>query len=153
MSAKRKMQSAKFRNVVFRCSLLAAFCGLACSVPNLEKPECAAARQTVKELYSFHFGNDMKPARENLKQREKFLTGDLKQYLSNQTEAVKDYFTQTEDYPKAFRVGTCKIAEPNKRVNFQILLFWKDATRDEQREVSVETVNNNGDWLINKVEN
>ncbi len=149
------MQNSKFKIQNFFvpfCILHFTFL-ISCSVPNLEKPECGAARQTVKELYSYHFGNDMKFSRENLKQREKFLTDDLKLYLSNQPESAADYFTATDDYPKAFRVGVCKIIEPEKRVNFQILLFWKDDNRNEQREMNVEIVNEKDEWLVNKVAN
>jgi len=77
----------------------------------------------------------------------------LKLYLSNQPESAADYFTATDDYPKAFRVGVCKIIEPEKRVNFQILLFWKDDNRNEQREMNVEIVNEKDEWLVNKVAN
>ena len=46
-------------------------------MPNLEKPECGEAREAVKQFYSFHFDNGMKPLLENLKLREKFLTVEL----------------------------------------------------------------------------
>jgi hypothetical protein len=160
MSSKFKTQSSKQReNFKFKItgkSLLLLFTfyfllfTLACSVPNLEKPECTEARQPVKEFYSYHFGNDMNPSKENLQSREKFLTDDLKQQLTSQTEIKQDYFTLTEDYPKAFRIGVCEVIEPNKTV-FQILMFWKDDERTEQREVRVEAVKSNGKWLINRI--
>ena len=121
-------------------------------MPNLEKPECGEAREAVKQFYSFHFDNGMKPLPENLKPREKFLTGELKQNLSGRNETEADYFTQTSDYPKAFRIGKCETAAPNKTV-FEILLFWKDDARSEQREIKVEAVKENNNWLINRVEN
>ncbi len=124
----------------------------ACSIPNLEKPECTEARQTVREFYSFHFGNDMKLTKENLQKRERFLTDELKQNLAAQAESSKDYFTATGDYPKAFRVGECSVAGENKIV-FQVVLFWKDDSHSEQREIKVETVKRNDKWLIDKVEN
>lgn len=122
----------------------------ACSVPNLEKPECGAARQTVKEFYSYHFGNDMQPSKENLQSREKFLTDALNRQLALQAETRTDYFTATEDYPKAFRIGSCEAVEPNKTV-FQIVMFWKDDARTEQREVKAEVVEENDKWLINRI--
>ena len=125
----------------------------ACSIPNLEQPECTAARQTVKELYSYHFANDMKSTVENLKAREKFLSRDLIENLSKKAESPIDYFTQTDDYPKAFRVGECRIVEPEKRVNLGVLLFWKTDTRSEQREISIEAVSENGKWTVNRVGN
>ena len=134
------------------CLLFSVFCFLSCSIPNLEKPECTAARQTVREFYSFHFGNDMKLLKENLQKRERFLTDELRQNLTTQAESSKDYFTATDDYPKAFRVGECIVGSENKVV-FQVVLFWKDDARSEQREIKVETVKRNGRWLIDKVEN
>jgi len=125
----------------------------ACSIPNLEKTECTEARQTVRELYSFHFGSDMKLARENLKQREKFLSRELIENLSGQGESAIDYFTQTDDYPKAFRVGGCAVSESDRRVNLGVVLFWKTDTRNEQKEIRVEAVEENGKWLVNKVGN
>ncbi len=135
----------------FHFSLFAS----ACSIPNLEKPECTAARQAVKELYSYHFGNDMKFTRENLKAREKFLTGELAGNLSKMNAGAVDYFTQTpnDDYPKAFRVGECRVIEPEKRVALGVVLFWKTDTRSEQREIGVEAVRENDRWLVDKIGN
>jgi hypothetical protein len=140
------------RKILFFCFLSSVFCLVSCSVPNLEKPECEAARQTVKELYSYHFGNDMRFSQNNLKQRERFLTTGLKASLAQKPDDAADYFTATSDYPKAFRIGICEIIEPEKRVNFQVLLFWKDDTRDEQREMNVEIVKENTSWLVNKAD-
>ena len=152
MSPKPKVQSPKLRNMIFVCLLLTAVCQLNCSIPNLETPECSEARNTVKEFYSYHFGNDMKFTKVNLKPREKFLSNELKQKLVSQSDSATDYFTATDDYPKAFRVGSCETVEPNKKVNIQIVLFWKSDTRSEQREVRVEVIRENENWLINKVE-
>lgn len=95
----------------------------------------------------------MKFTQENLKTREKFLSRELIENLSKKAESATDYFTQTDDYPKTFRVGGCTVAEPEKRVNLEVLLFWKTDTRSEQREIHVEAVNENGKWLVSKVGN
>jgi hypothetical protein len=148
MSSKFKVQSLKlfclFVSVFFVDS-----CGL--SIPNLEQTECSQARIRVKEFYSFHFGNDMKPSDENLRARERFLTEDLTGQMRQQALENQDYFTQTDDYPKAFSVGKCEVVSPEKTV-FNVLLFWRDDTRTEQREIKVEAVKQNDIWLINKVE-
>jgi hypothetical protein len=123
----------------------------ACSIPNLETAECREARNAVKEFYSFHFGNDMKFTKENLGRREKYLSSELKQNLQNQPDGATDYFTATDDYPKAFRVGDCETVELNKKVNTQVVLFWKSDTRSEQREIHVEVVKENDDWLMKNV--
>ncbi len=124
----------------------------ACSIPNLEDPQCTAARTSVREFYSFHFGNDMKMSPENLKLREKFLSPELYRTLSAKPAGDTDYFTETADLPKTFRVGTCKAESPDKAI-FQVVLFWKTETRSEQRSVNVEAVKENDSWLINKVSN
>lgn len=131
---------------------LFALCLSACSIPNLEKPECTEARSAVREFYSFHIGNDLKPSAENLKLREKFLSKELTEKLSVSNETKKDYFTATEDYPKAFRVGGCEAVSPEKTI-LEVVLFWRDDVRSEQREIKVEAIKENGKWLIDKVSN
>ncbi len=146
-NGKRKIKSW----ILAFCLLPFAFCLASCgSIPNLEKPECTESRNTVREFYSVHFGNDMKPSAEYLKLREKFLTADLKSTVSKNLYGTRDYFTATENYPKAFRVGECEVAAPDKTV-FGVLLFWKTDTITEQREVKVEAVRENENWLINKI--
>ncbi len=93
----------------------------------------------------------MKPTKENLQRRGKFLTDELKQNLAARTDDKTDYFTATDDYPKAFRVGGCAAAGENKTF-LEVVLFWKNETRSEQREIKVETVRQSGGWLINRVE-
>jgi hypothetical protein len=132
------------------CILHFALCISSCSVPNLEKPQCTAARDAVKRFYSFHFGNDIHPSLENLKARDQFLTTELVTSLSKSNETATDYFTSTEDYPKAFRVGECT-AESGVKVTLQVLLLWRDDIRNDQKEVKVEAVKTADKWLINKV--
>jgi hypothetical protein len=151
-SSKLKVQGFKLRfsALLFTfCFLLFAF---SCSIPSLEAPECSEARNQVKRFYSIHLGNEMKPSAENLQMREQYLTAHLKQELEKQTGGETDYFTQTDDYPKAFRAGECQAAAPGK-TSFEVLLFWKDDTRSEQREIRVEMLKEDEKWLVNKVEN
>lgn len=129
-----------------------AFVLSACSVPNIENPQCRTAQDFLKKFYSFHFGDGLQPSAENLEKRREFLTGELQQQLARQEQTAVDYFTQTEDYPKAFRVGSCDIISDEK-ILVNILLFWKTDTRTEQREIKVEVVRENGNWLINRVQN
>lgn len=131
--------------------LLFAFCLLsACSVPSLQANECNEARPTVKEFFSYHFGNDMNFTAENLKQRERFLTTEFTKRLQAEPQAF-DPFTLTNDTPKAFRVGGCTVIEPNQKTDFEILLFWKTETRSEQRAIHAEVTKQNDHWLIDRI--
>ena len=143
----------KIKNLLLLFCLLPFYsCLSSCSIPSLEKPQCTSARDTVKRFYSFHFGNDMHPSAENLKAREQFLISDLIKSLSASSETAKDYFTETNNYPKAFRVGSCT-SDSDDKATLQVLLLWRDDTKSEQKEVHVETVLADGKWLINKVSN
>lgn len=121
-----------------------------CSVPNLEPPACNESRTAVREFYSFHFGNDMNFSQETLKQREKFLTPELLKHLELLQENADPFTTGTNDFPKAFRVGECKEISSD-RTQFQLLLFWRDDTRSEQREIMIEAAKQNEKWMIDKI--
>jgi hypothetical protein len=140
------------RGSIFCCLLISACGQLACSIPSLETPECSAARDGVKQFYSFHFGNDMHPSSENLKARERFLTPDLVKTLSASGETKIDYFTGAEDPPKTFKIGKCENSQPDK-ANVQVQIYWRDDARTVQKEVHVEAVKTGDAWLINKVSN
>jgi hypothetical protein len=152
---KWKMDNGKWimpwRKMLLLCLLFTAYCLLlSCSQPVLESPECIESRDRVKKFYSFHIGNDMKPTAENLEKREKFLSSELKDKLRSQTDKTKDYFTQTEDYPQAFRAGVCENAGKDM-TKFEILLFWRKDETNIQREIEVEAIKENDKWLLNKV--
>ncbi|MEP6902712.1 MAG: hypothetical protein ABJA66_13250 [Actinomycetota bacterium] len=140
---------------IFICCLLSAVCCLlsSCgSVPNLEPPECTDSRLVVKQFYSYHFGNEMKFSPANLRQREKFLTPEYFKSLQSVTAENDIFTTNSLDFPKAFRVGGCKVVEPSK-TNMEVLLFWKDDTRSEQKAINVEVIKQNDKWLVNKILN
>ncbi len=124
-----------------------------CSIPSLEPPECTQARVRVREFYSFHFGNDMRPSAENVRLRERFLTGNYASKLHDTggSPAGIDLFTQAKDLPKAFRVGECSVVEAGKEVQFEIVLFWKDDTRSEQKVILANARYENNEWLIDSV--
>jgi len=123
-----------------------------CSVPNLEEPDCRESRDAVREFYSFHFGNDMHASVENIRLREKYLTERLKDKLLTASPGEVDYFTATSDLPKAFRVGECTVRSPGQSVNFDVLLFWKDDVRTEQKHISVAVKKENDTWRIDTVD-
>lgn len=87
---------------------------------------------------------------ENLKQRERFLTPELSKSMESGQEDVDPFTTGTQDFPKAFRVGECKEIS-SEHIEFQLLLFWRDDTRNEQREIKVNALKQNDKWLVDRV--
>ena len=143
-----------WQRILLFCLLSSTFCFLAScgSVPNLEPPECTGSRLVVKEFYSYHFGNEMKFSAENLKKREKFLTPELFTSLQNLQTENDIFTTNSTDLPKAFRVGKCEVIDPAK-TRLEVVLFWKDDTRSEQKVIHAEAVKQNDKWLVNKILN
>ncbi len=139
------------RKIFLLCLSLTAYCLLlGCSQPVWETTDCIESRDVVKKFYSFHIGNEMKPSTENLKKREKYLSTELANKLSDRSETAEDYFTQTDDFPKAFRAGKCESIGSNK-TKFEVLLFWQNDETNIQRAIEVEAAKENKRWLINKV--
>ena len=121
----------------------------ACSVPNLEKPECTAARDTVKRFYSFHFDNAGHASDQVMPERLAFITPRLAGEIASANWAGRDYFTQTEEFPKAFRVGACNAA--GDTATLEVVLLWRDDKASRQEEIKVGTVRSGDNWLIDKV--
>ena len=84
--------------------------------------------------------------------REKFLSPELFKYLQSIQNEADIFTSNSNDFPKTFRVGGCKVVDTNK-TNVEVIFFWKTDTRTEQKIIHAETVNENGKWLINKIEN
>lgn len=133
------------------CLLFSLIAVNACSVPNLESASCSEARNTVKRFYSVHFANESQPSGENAKQSF-YLTQRLAAELSNSLADGKDYFTQTDNFPKAFRVGSCSSITDDVAI-FQVVLLWRDDAGSDQSEVKVKTVRSGETWLIDSVAN
>lgn len=150
MSIGRSEVMRGFINDWAKVSLLVVLFAASCSVPNLEESECVESRDAVKQFYSFHLANDMKPSLENFRARERFLTKNLALSLETSNLTEVDPFTVTNDYPKAFRVGECKVSAPGK-TQLQVILFWRNDNRSEQKEVTVETIKQGDKWLVDSV--
>lgn len=133
----------------FSILIFVALAFTACSVPSLESESCTEARGDLKRLYSLHFDRGREPDEQYQRDIRQFLTEDLAQRIDEEGEI--DYLTQTGDFPKAFRIGKC--TETGKdALSFGVLLFWKDANRDEQREIEASMEKTDGGWALEKVE-
>ena len=149
-----KLLTTQHRRLAQIASLFVGLWGagaISCNIPVLESPECRAAKNSIREFYSIHFGSDMHPSAEGLELRKNYLTPELATAIAGSTNDQSDYFTQTTgDYPRAFRVGSCK-SEDNNKAEVEVLIFWKDDVRSEQRSINVEAIRIDDRWLINKV--
>lgn len=136
------------------CVVHCALWILSCSVPTLESQQCNDASLAAKQFYSFHLGNDMAPSPEQLEARKRFLTPALYSSLNSSTSGTHDYFTNSDQYPKTFKIGKCEPAAGD-HANVQVQVYWQEehgSTKDTtQRSLNVEMVKQNDTWLVNSV--
>lgn len=123
---------------------------IGCGAPTLETPECREARPTIREFYSYHFGNEMLLTKESLQARERFLTNEFHTELGSSPEGIDVFTTGSDDIPRAFRDGKCTTVTSD-RTSFEMLIFWRDDARTEQRQITVEAKKSENEWLIDKV--
>ncbi len=122
----------------------------ACSIPNLESIECSQARETVKSFYSYHFAENMAFSEEKLKSKRKYLTERFAKELENIHTDGDVFTTGDTDFPKAFRVGRCELID-DKKAYVEVLLFWKEENRSEQKAIMVLTVKEDDSWLMDEI--
>jgi len=129
-----------------------------CSVPVLESTQCTEARNDLREFYSFHFGNDMRPTPDNLLVRRRFLSDQLYEEMAatQMSNGATDYFTKSDEYPRTFRVGKCEHFPDASSLTMQVQLYWRDDQKTTQKEVKVDMeARDNFDgipgWHITKV--
>ena len=92
----------------------------------------------------------MKFGADTLKLREKYLTLEFTGRIRGSAENSDPFTSGSDDIPKAFRVGECQELSPEKTL-ISVLIFWRDDTRTEQREIKVEAVDKNDSWLLNNI--
>lgn len=144
----RDHRDRKYKLVLFLS--LVSVASFSCGVPNLEWQQCSEARVAVKQFYSFHFGNDMRPSAENFKLRERFLTPRLFSTLASSPASDVDPFTMTREFPRTFKIGECK-ADSATSVDFQVQLYWRDDEQTVQQEIVANAVKENDSWLVDSV--
>ena len=132
--------------------IAAAIFAAGCSVPKLEAAECSASRPALREFYSAHFGGDMLFSKERLEEKRRFLSERFYQSLTAATGDADPFTSVTADVPRAFRIGNCEKSAEG-RTTFEVLLFWRDDARTEQRAIRVELERSGDSWLIDKVNN
>lgn len=133
-----------------RLILLIVLAAAGCGVPNLEPPACVESRDIVREFYSFHFGNGLAFSADSLKQRGRFLTPEFSARLATQPEGADPFTTGKTDFPRAFRVGECSELASDTTV-FELLVFWRDDNRTEQKTIRVAARKVGDEWLIDRI--
>jgi hypothetical protein len=129
---------------------VAAFFAVSCEIPVIESQDCSEAQIAVREFYSYHFDGDMAINAKELERLKKYMTPQAAKELEG-TETENDIFTtNSTDHPKAFRIGSCKLEQPDT-ARLSVLLFWRSDERTEQREINIEAKKIDGKWLFNKV--
>lgn len=149
-NSKFKIQNILYAFCIFNFAfIIAASSG--CSIPNLETPNCSAARDAAKRFYSFHFANDMQYSRESLELRKSYLAPDFYEKLKSWPSGIRDPFTRADEFPRTFRIGRCSELSDTK-VDMQIQLYWKDDSATVQRELAAFLDKSGDAWLVSGVE-
>jgi hypothetical protein len=128
----------------------------AATAHSAERPAASSPGATVRAFRAFHLAHDMAFTPEGVTQRAAWLTPDLvgqcHSYFSRPSapdevpEIDGDPFTDTQEYPTAFRVGKATVSGSAARVPVRLQGPWKG-----RRTVQVELVPVRGSWLIDDI--
>jgi len=121
-----------------------------CGIPTIESKDCLDARAAVREFYSYHFDGDMALSDNELDKLQKYMTAETYKELRGKETENDVFTTDTNNYPKAFRVGSCRSDKPDTAI-ISVLLFWRTDDQSLQQEINVEARKIEGKWLFNKV--
>ncbi len=121
-----------------------------CEIPTIESQDCLDARAAVREFYSYHFDGDMALSDKELDKLQKYMTPDSVKELRGTSTENDVFTTNSNNYPKAFRVGSCKLDSPNS-ATLSVLLFWRTNETNLQQEIKIEAQKINDKWLFSKV--
>ena len=143
MNGQRKMQNLLFVLGIAHCT----FCISSCSIPSLESRECAEARNTVKEFYSWYLGTDAKTRERQRVTYDRFIAPSFGATTSDDL----DPFFLSLTPPTTFKIGKCE-TKNESNTEIQVQLYWRLADKTQQEEVFAETIKTGDTWLIDKVE-
>ena len=121
-----------------------------------EKPATSTPESAAKAFYTYHLAHDMGFTPGNLEKRAAWLAPDLlascRTYFAqpkSKTEVPEidgDPFTDSQEYPKTFKLGTAKVSGQTAQV--PITLSRPGA---KPRTLAVVLANVKGSWLITNV--
>lgn len=111
----------------------------------------------VRAFYTFHFAHDMAFTRGAVRRRAAWLSPELlaacRDYFARPEPADEppaiegDAFTNSQEYPKRFRVGAATVAGDTARVSVAFVFAGGD-----RRSVAVVLTRSSGGWRIADVE-
>ena len=120
------------------------------------RPSPVAAAEQVQAFYRFHFEHDMGFSPEGVRARSAWLSSQLRKaclsYFAKPTSPDEvpdidgDPFTNSQEYPKSFEVGTPKVTKATALV--PVTFRWADG---HSRSVSVALALQGGTWLIDDI--
>jgi hypothetical protein len=121
-----------------------------------DKPKDAPG--TVKAFYTYHFAHDMGLTEKSLLERRRWLSPELHGLLlyerrrkTPQDEAPYlngDPFTDSQEYPAAFRVGAASVRKT--RASVEVHFTWKEKGRFQGARTSIVRLARQGnEWRIN----
>jgi hypothetical protein len=126
----------------------------------------ASARQTVQSFFRFHLAHGMEFTERNLRLRRRWLTAELYDLLRDEfrkeAERAKahpdeapfiegDPFTDSQEYPKSFRLGTSVSSGTASVVQVAFVRAGRSPREREERTVSVTMNWGGGRWLIGNI--
>jgi len=107
----------------------------------------------VQAFYAFHFAHDMAFTRAAVRARSRWLSSDLLEHIRayfarpdkrDEVPAIDgDPFTDSQEYPRTFRVGAATVTGDTARV--PVAMVWLEG---ERRVVTVVLMPVRGTWRI-----
>ncbi|HVG29219.1 MAG TPA: DUF3828 domain-containing protein [Pyrinomonadaceae bacterium] len=142
-----------------------------CSAPparaqGQRRAPAVSPRQTAQSFYRFHFAHGMDFTERNLRQRRRWLTAELYDLLRDEfrkeAERAKahpdeapfiegDPFTDSQEYPKSFRVGNAISSGGSSVVHVTLVWVGRAPHEREERAVSVTMRRVGARWLIGNI--
>jgi len=124
----------------------------------------------VNSFYKFHFSHSKSFTKRNVLMRQRWLTAELFHLLMHEFAREDEYakshpkesfvpymegdpFTNSQEYPTSFRVGSSVVSENEASV--PVLFMWgggRSSDRD-QRKVDIKLEKQHGRWLIGNIVN
>jgi hypothetical protein len=143
--------------------LAIALCGLlpVAGLAQLSNKSSQAAVATVKAFYGFHFKNKFDYSNKGLRQRQRWLDAKLYRLLlaedkkakSKKAEAPElngDPFTNSQEYPNAFRVGDTR--EEYGKAFVEVVFVWQEKGKViDERSIEVELAKSGNLWKISNI--